>query len=59
MSDKAPTRKHSTPIKVYCLPEEKVQIEANAKAAGMSAARFSGMAALSETQSRNLCPSSV
>ncbi len=40
MSDKAPTRKHSTPIKVYCLPEEKVQIEANAKAAGMSAARF-------------------
>ena len=40
MSDKASTRKHSTPIKVYCLPEEKVQIEANAKAAGMSAARF-------------------
>lgn len=40
MSDNAPTRKHSTPIKVYCLPEEKVQIEANAKAAGMSAARF-------------------
>ena len=35
-----PTRKGSPPIKVYCLPEEKARIEANAKAAGMSVARF-------------------
>jgi hypothetical protein len=28
------------PIKVYCLPEEKAGIEANARATGMSAARF-------------------
>jgi hypothetical protein len=34
------TRKSSTPIKVYCLPEEKEQIEAQAKRAGMSAARY-------------------
>jgi len=34
------TRKGSTPIKVYCLPEEKEQIEAQAKRAGMSAARY-------------------
>lgn len=40
MSDRTSTRKNSTPIKVYCLPEEKAQIEANAKAAGMSAACF-------------------
>ncbi|EJN3801285.1 conjugal transfer transcriptional regulator TraJ [Vibrio alginolyticus] len=33
-------RKSSTPIKVYCLPEEKEQIEAQAKRAGMSAARY-------------------
>ena len=33
-------RKGSTPIKVYCLPEEKEQIEAQAKRAGMSAARY-------------------
>jgi len=30
----------STSIKVYCLPEEKEQIEAQAKRAGMSAARI-------------------
>ncbi|WP_275099896.1 conjugal transfer transcriptional regulator TraJ [Sedimenticola hydrogenitrophicus] len=34
------TRKNSPPIKVYCLPEEKDLIESNAKAAGMSAARY-------------------
>ncbi|MBK1707895.1 conjugal transfer protein TraJ [Marichromatium gracile] len=34
------TRKSSTPIKVYCLPEEKEQIETQAKRAGMSAARY-------------------
>lgn len=34
------TRKSSTPIKVYCLPEEKEQIEAQAKRAGISAARY-------------------
>ncbi|EFL6524420.1 conjugal transfer transcriptional regulator TraJ [Escherichia coli] len=34
------TRKSSTPIKVYCLPEEKEQIEVQAKRAGMSAARY-------------------
>ena len=34
------TRKNSTPIKVYCTPAEKEAIEANAKASGMSAARF-------------------
>ena len=34
------TRKHSPPIKVYCLPTEKQQIEAQARQAGMSAARF-------------------
>lgn len=42
MNDKTKriTRKSSTPIKVYCLPEEKEQIEAQAKRAGMSAARY-------------------
>jgi hypothetical protein len=40
MREKKPTRKSSTPIWVYCLPEEKARIEANAKAAGMSVARF-------------------
>ncbi|EFF13862.1 LOW QUALITY PROTEIN: conserved hypothetical protein, partial [Escherichia coli B354] len=34
------TRKNSTPIKVYCLPEEKMQIEANAAAAGLSVAAY-------------------
>jgi len=34
------TRKNSTPIKVYCLPEEKAEIEAQAKRVGMSAARY-------------------
>jgi len=40
MSDKKTTRKNSPPIKVYCLPEEREQIEANAKAAGMSLSTF-------------------
>lgn len=35
-----PTRKNSPPIKVYCLPEEKCRIAANARDAGMSLARF-------------------
>ena len=34
------TRKGSPPIKVYCLPEERELIEANAKTAGISVARY-------------------
>lgn len=34
------TRKGSPPIKVYCLPEERELIEANAKRAGISVARY-------------------
>ncbi|WP_094112756.1 conjugal transfer transcriptional regulator TraJ [Shigella flexneri] len=34
------TRKGSTPIKVYCLPEERAAIEANAQAAGLSTSAF-------------------
>ena len=34
------TRKGSTPIKVYCLPEEKQQIEANAAVTGLSASTY-------------------
>lgn len=34
------TRKGSTPIKVYCLPEERAEIEANVKRAGVSVARY-------------------
>ena len=41
MSDeKRATRKGSPPIKVYCLPEERAEIEANAKRAGVSVARY-------------------
>lgn len=40
MSEKPPCRKSSTPLKVYCLPEEKACIEGNARNAGMSTARF-------------------
>lgn len=41
MNDAPPvTRKSSQPIKVYCLPEEKEAIVANAKKAGLSAARY-------------------
>lgn len=39
MTDKQ-TRKNCSPIKVYCLPEEKALIEANAAAAGLSVAAF-------------------
>ncbi|EGQ9696252.1 conjugal transfer transcriptional regulator TraJ [Vibrio parahaemolyticus] len=39
-SEKKVTRKSSPPIKVYCLPEEKKLIEAQAKRAGMSSARY-------------------
>jgi hypothetical protein len=35
-----PTRKNSPPIKVYCLPVERVQIEANARAAGLSLSTY-------------------
>ena len=34
------TRKGSTPIKVYCLPDERAAIEANAQAAGMSTSAY-------------------
>lgn len=34
------TRRRTTPIKVYCLPEEKALIEANAAAAGKSVSSF-------------------
>ena len=34
------TRKGSAPIKVYCLPEERAAIEANAQAAGMSTSAY-------------------
>lgn len=35
-----PTRKGSPPIKVYCLPAERQQIEQNAKAAGLSLSTY-------------------
>lgn len=34
------TRKNSTPLKVYCLPEERELIEANASRAGLSVACY-------------------
>lgn len=34
------TRKASTPIKVWCLPEEKAAIETNAQRAGMSMSMY-------------------
>jgi hypothetical protein len=34
------TRNNSTPIKVYCLSEEKAQIQENAEASGLSVASF-------------------
>jgi hypothetical protein len=39
-SDKKITRKNTAPIKVYCLPEEKGLIAANAAQAGKSASAF-------------------
>jgi len=38
--EKKITRKNSRPIKVYCLPEERAEIEANARRAGISVARY-------------------
>jgi hypothetical protein len=40
MSETAPTRKNYSPLKVYCRPDERERIEANARDAGMSVARF-------------------
>lgn len=41
MNDKErATRKNSPPIKVYCLPEERAEIEVNARMAGISVARY-------------------
>lgn len=37
--DKMPRREHQ-PIRVWCLPEEKAQIEANARDAGLSVSRY-------------------
>ena len=34
------TRKGSPPIKVYCLPDERAAIEANAQASGMSTSAY-------------------
>lgn len=34
------TRKNSPPLKVYCLPDERIQIEAQAKAAGLSLSTY-------------------
>ncbi len=38
--EKKTTRKGSPPIKVYCLPDERERIEANARAAGLSLSAF-------------------
>lgn len=35
-----PTRKKSPPVKVYCLPDERAQLQANAAAAGMSVSSY-------------------
>lgn len=40
LSPPAPTRKGSTPIKVYVLPEELVAIQAAADSAGLSASTY-------------------
>ena len=40
MSERVPSRKSFTPLKVYCRPTEKARIEANAREAGMSTACF-------------------
>jgi hypothetical protein len=34
------TRKNSPPIRVYCLPHERAQLQANAAAAGMSVSNY-------------------
>ena len=40
MSEQRPTRKGSTPIYVWVLPEEKTAIESNARASGLSTSRY-------------------
>ena len=40
MSETLPTRKDCSPLKVYCRPDERERIEANARDAGMSIGRF-------------------
>jgi hypothetical protein len=40
MESPSVTRKGSPPVKVYCLPEERRQIEASAKAAGLSVSSY-------------------
>ena len=40
MEEKRITRKSLSPIKVYCLPSERMKIEENAKAAGKSVSSF-------------------
>lgn len=40
MSDMQPTRKGSPPIKVYCLPAEKAEIAAMARASGNSLSNY-------------------
>ena len=35
-----PTRKGSPPVKVYCLPDERAELSAQAKAAGLSLSTF-------------------
>lgn len=39
-TDPKPSRRDHAPIKVYCLPDEKRQIEANAGAAGVSLSNY-------------------
>jgi hypothetical protein len=39
-TEKKPTRKGTTPLKVWCLPEEKSQVKANARAAGLSVSAY-------------------
>jgi hypothetical protein len=34
------TRKNTAPLKVYCLPEERAQLQANARAAGKSVSTY-------------------
>jgi hypothetical protein len=38
--EKKLTRKNSTPVKVYCLPDEKIQIMAKSKAAGLTLSKY-------------------
>jgi hypothetical protein len=38
--EQRPTRKNTAPVRVYCLPEERAQLLANARAAGKSASTY-------------------